>query len=241
MITKAVVQNVDFEGNKCLVRIPLFETASSDTEVEVTALINNPPGIFNNLYPGDIVFIGFEENALEKPIILGKLYRGANFEINARGGNGNFDHLKAFTSASVPSSTLFVYPELIAEEYLDYNTPKLLADRIKETKEWLNALAEHHELDMEKLRLYLQPWNLKIDDGDLDALSSATIETTSTRAYGIDLTADAPPTLYNVTPETIPPGVSWPLKKSPNNMINRKIEEDLKSRTKNKTIYLPPK
>lgn len=232
MITKAVVKNVDYGGNKCLVRIPLFETASSDAEVEVHALINNPPGIFNNLYPGDIVFIGFEENALEKPIILGKLYRGANFESNALGGNGNFNHLKVFTSAAIPSSTLFVYPKEIASTYADYNTPKLLADRIMEIRDWLNLLSEHHELDMEKIRLAMQPWNLEIDDGDLDLTSNSSMISNNNPIYhNVKLVVKTPLTLDNQTP------LNYPLKVSPNKDILEQVETDLSVNTIKKSKY----
>jgi hypothetical protein len=228
LITKAIIQNVDYTGNKCLVRIPLFETASSKSEVEVTALINIPPGIFNNLYPGDIVFVGFEENAIEKPIILGKLYRGANFETNARGGNGNFDHLKVFTSAAIPSSTLFVYPEATAKFYQEYNTPKKLADKIMENTELINKLSEHHEMDMETLRLCIQPWNLEIDDGNLDANPSTAIDNITRTT---NLTLEQAPALYNDTP------TDWPLRVSPNFAKNVELEDQINTETNNKSNY----
>jgi hypothetical protein len=235
LITKAIIKHVDWAGNKCLVRIPLFETASSDAEVECTALINIPPGIFNNLYPGDIVFIGFEENAIEKPIILGKLYRGANFEINARGGNGNFDHLQVFTSASVPCDTNFVYPEDMAPEYADYDTPKELADRIKELRDYINLLSEHHEMDMEILRLYLQPWNVEVDDGNLDSNAELIEIAKSTSQENAIITA-MPPTLHN---DCIP--ANWPLKISPNQDVKGQLEDDIVLGTAGKNNYYPAK
>lgn len=236
MITKAIIKKVDWAGNKCLVRIPLFETASSNSEVECTALINIPPGIFNNLYPGDIVFVGFEENAIEKPIILGKLYRGANFEINARGGNGNFDSLQVFTSASLPCDTHFVYPEDLAQEYEDYDTPKELADRLKEMRDYLNMLSIHHEEDMELLRLYMQPWNLEIDDGNLD--SDITINEVGAKATPSAikwLTTIDPITLNNEVPD------NWPLSISPDHENNIKREQAIYDDTSRKDSYKPTK
>jgi hypothetical protein len=56
-------------GTRCTIEIPLFKSASSATPIEATALVNVPPGVFNGLAVGDIVVIGFEENAVEKPII----------------------------------------------------------------------------------------------------------------------------------------------------------------------------
>ena len=73
MITKGIIRSINKAGNRCIVRMPLFETASSSAPVEAEALISITPGFYNNLFVGDIVFLSFEENALEKPIIIGKL------------------------------------------------------------------------------------------------------------------------------------------------------------------------
>jgi hypothetical protein len=224
--------------------VPLFETASSKSKVLITALINIPPGIYNNLYPGDIVFVGFEENAIEKPIILGKLYRGAVFESNARGGSGNFDQLQVFTSAKLPSTTEFVYPKEEYEIYKDYNTPKKLADKIRENTDLINLLSMHHEQDVEQIRLFLQPWNLEIDDGDLD--NGVDIDTVSKKVLpNKDLTLDIPalyspvPILPSLWPWPVNKEVEngWPLKLSPERGLNIQREEKLNAQTGNKSTY----
>jgi hypothetical protein len=155
--------------------MPLFETAASSAPVEAEALVNIAPGMFNSLEVGDVVFIAFEENALEKPIILGKLFRGADTEGNIRGGGGVFDSLKARTSATLPSSTLFVFPENIQGNYADLKTPKQMADYIK----WLEKLVKQLFVQQEDHFRCFKNWtqwqlkseNVEIDDGDLDVSS----------------------------------------------------------------------
>ena len=173
MITKAIVKSINRAGNRCVVRMPLFESASSSSPIEVEALVNITPGFFNNLFVDDIVFVGFEENALEKPIILGKLYKGAMYESEVNGGAGILDSLKVRTSATMPSSTLFEFSASTVNEYKDLNTPKKIADYIK----WLEKLTKNFCVFLDNnfrcfkswIQWQLLPENLAIDDGDLDS------------------------------------------------------------------------
>lgn len=158
MLTKAEIVSIDRTGNRCVVNMPLFQTAANSSAVTATALVSITPGQFNNLFVGDIVFIGFEENALEKPVILGKLYRGATHETDTNGGAGIFSSLQVNKSASIPASTTFEFPAETRNEYKDLKTPKKMADYIKQ-------LAN----DFKAFRISsVQPQSLNIDDGDLD-------------------------------------------------------------------------
>lgn len=172
MITKAEIISINGAGNRCIVRMPLFETAASSAPVTAEALVSIPPGIFNNLAVKDVVFVAFEENAIEKPIIVGKLYRGAPSESKVRGGAGIFDTLKVNTSATIPASTLFEYPATIKSEYKELNTPKKLADYIKWleslTKNFVAQLDDHFRCFKNWVQWQLKPENVEIDDGDLD-------------------------------------------------------------------------
>ena len=177
MLTKAIIQSMNAAGNRCKVRIPLFETAANPSPVEAEALVNIPPGLFNSLEVGDIVFVAFEENALEKPIILGKLFRGGDIEGAVRGGGGILDTLKVRSGAALPASTFFVYPEAIQDTYIDFNTPKKTADYIK----WLESLVkqltgqleEHFTCFKNWTQWQLRPENVEIDDGDLDTSTNS--------------------------------------------------------------------
>ena len=172
MITKAVVQSINGAANRCIVRMPLFETASSTAPVEAEALVNIPPGIFNNLVVGDVVFVAFEENALEKRIILGKLFKGISNENEVQGGAGILDTLRVRTAATIPCSTLFEYPPSIRPSYKDLETPKKIADYIKWLEKYFKKLIfqldDHFRCFKNWTQWQMRPENMEVDDGDLD-------------------------------------------------------------------------
>ena len=154
MITKALIQSINAAGNRCIVRMPLFETAANPMPVVAEALVNIAPGIFNNLAVGDIVFVGFEENALDKPVILGKLFRGATSENDIRGGGGVFDTLKVNTSITLPASTAFGFPTGdMPNAYDALNSPKKQADYIKN----LEARVVQLENSLKSIQTKIQP------------------------------------------------------------------------------------
>lgn len=174
MITKAIVRSISKAGNRCTVRMPLFETASDLSPVEAEALVSITPGFFNNVFVGDVVFVAFEENALEKPIILGKLYKGTAFESETPGGAGILDSLIVRTKGELPAvTTTFVYPDTVKKEYVNFTSPKKIADYIK----WLESLTKKITKQLDNnfrcfknwVQWQLKPENVEIDDGDLDA------------------------------------------------------------------------
>jgi hypothetical protein len=161
--------------------MPLFETASSSRHAEAEALVNIAPGLFNSLVVGDVVFVAFEENAMEKPIILGKLFRGTDIESNIRGGGGVLESLRVRSAATIPSSTLFKYPTNIKQNYKNLETPKQVADYIKWlerlTKTMANQLEDHFNCFKNWTQWQLAPENMEIDDGDLDILTDKELAT----------------------------------------------------------------
>lgn len=172
MITKAIIQSINAASNRCIVRMPLFETAANKNPVTAEALINIPPGLFNSYEAGDVVFIAFEENAIEKPIVIGKLFRGVDIESDIRGGAAVLDSLKVRSSATIPSSTIYEFDTSITNNYKDLNTPKKVADYIKwlekYTKSLIARLEEHFLCFKSWAHWQLRPENVEIDDGDLD-------------------------------------------------------------------------
>lgn len=79
MITKAIIKRLNtLEDNHFIVYVPFFQKAN-DTESSATmpATLIYTPGIVNTLHVGDVVYVGFEDNSSNKPIILGKLYTGS--------------------------------------------------------------------------------------------------------------------------------------------------------------------
>ncbi len=133
MLTKAIIQSIDYTKNMCRVRIPLFENASRNVNIiEADAQFNIVPGIYNSYKTGDVVFIGFEENRMELPVILGKLFVAASAEAESYRGNLSGNSLAITDTAQLPYSTVFNYDKISQNNtlYKDLNTPKKLADSI---------------------------------------------------------------------------------------------------------------
>ena len=133
MLTKAIIQSVDYTKNICRVRIPLFENASRNVNmIEADAQFSIVPGVYNSYKTGDVVFIGFEENKMELPVILGKLFVSAAAEASAHRGNLSGNSLSITDVAQLPYSTIFNYDKIAQNNslYTNLNTPKKLADSI---------------------------------------------------------------------------------------------------------------
>lgn len=133
MLTKAIIQSLDYTKNICRVRIPLFENAARNVNmIEADAQINIIPGIYNSYKTGDVVFIGFEEDKMELPVILGKLFVTATDETSSYRGNLGGNALVITETAQLPYSTLFDFSKVAQnnKRYTNLNTPKKLADSI---------------------------------------------------------------------------------------------------------------
>ena len=173
MLTKGIVKSINRTGNRCIVELPLFQTASDQSPVELEATINITPGLFNNLFVNDIVFVSFEENALEKPVVLGKLFKGTANENTTNGGAAILNTLNVRSAATLPSTTIFDFPQTIQHEYKDLSTPKKLADYIKWLEFNLKNLLNQSDSNFRCFKNWAQ-WrlsseNVEIDDGDLDS------------------------------------------------------------------------
>lgn len=82
MITKAIVEEI-ISPYSIRVRIPILNAIqgaqnSTPTSELSAATICTIPNARNNVQIGDIVFVGFEDNDLSKPIILGHLFKENN-------------------------------------------------------------------------------------------------------------------------------------------------------------------
>lgn len=179
MITKAEIKSINPEGNRCVVSMPLFQTASSPWPVLIEALVCITPGFFNNLFVGDIVFVGFEENALEMPIILGKLYTGGNKEKDTPGGAGVLDDLLVRTTAKIPATTTYTYSQADLEaaggvdSYKHFSSPKSMADYTKAFETYAKGLVTNLNTNLTSFKTLfdwqVDPANIEVDDGDLDS------------------------------------------------------------------------
>ena len=105
MVTKGIITSVDFNGNTCQVRIPLFESAGNDP-ITGTAIVSNTPGSYNGYKVGDVVLVAFEDGKMETPVIVGKLYLGAAKEKQDPRGTINVETTTASKSASLPADAV---------------------------------------------------------------------------------------------------------------------------------------
>ena len=104
MVTKGIITSIDFNGNTCQVRIPFFETAGNDPIIG-TAIVSNTPGSYNGYKVDDVVLVAFEDGKMETPVIIGKLYLGAEKEKADPRGSLNTESLVAAKAAAVPADT----------------------------------------------------------------------------------------------------------------------------------------
>ena len=123
MLTQGIITYV-FSDQLYNVRIPLFETIYSGATI-VQAHTTNFPGIFTKLKIGDMVWVGFELNRADKPVILGlitsKYNDSAKIGINA-------DTLTVSNSATIP------YDTKISNSIKGYSSIKELVNGIESWK-----------------------------------------------------------------------------------------------------------
>lgn len=81
MITRAYITEV-LSASKVRVRIPLYDrmpqssSATANENLSI-ATICSPPNVIYNPNVGDVVFVGFEDNDMGMPVVLGYLVQNA--------------------------------------------------------------------------------------------------------------------------------------------------------------------
>ena len=78
MITRAIINKIDYESNRIRVRIPIQDgvqnsQGSTSDDYLSWASVLCIPGLTIDYEIGDIVIVGFEDDDIGKPIILGYL------------------------------------------------------------------------------------------------------------------------------------------------------------------------
>ena len=149
MITLANIEELRPGTNLCRIRIPLFEGAGNIDQVDIWATMMLPPGIHDGYKEGDIVFISFSDNSLNKPVVLGQLYRGSvNEYLGAekdkfdRAGTFSCDNLHVYDEVKIPLSTAFVAPDKQIQDAGDYGTISKLIDKIRSLEASYATLSE---------------------------------------------------------------------------------------------------
>ena len=81
-----------------------FETANNDPIV-MNATFSITPGMYNGYKVDDVVWVAFEDGQMEAPVILGKLYLGAEKEKSDPRGTVNTENVNASNTATIPADT----------------------------------------------------------------------------------------------------------------------------------------
>ena len=105
MVTKGIIKSIDLTGNTCKVHMPFFETAGNDPII-ATAIISNTPGSYNGYKVGDVVLVAFEDNNLDTPVVMGKLYLGAEKEKADPRGVLNVEESSTSKKAALPADSV---------------------------------------------------------------------------------------------------------------------------------------
>lgn len=137
MITRGLVTYIDYKTARCLVRLPIFENTKGQ-KLEMPAMMLTYPGITPDYNLGDTVFIAFCDNALNAPIVLGKI---GNESLNLQSANfRSFNQLEVQDLAKFPMNTNF---ELDSESniYNNYNSFNKIVNEIIRLKALLPDLA----------------------------------------------------------------------------------------------------
>ena len=139
MITKGIITNIDYNTNVCQVRLPIFEQAGSTSAVINEATISTIPGLYNSYKINDIVYVAFEDNQLNSPVIIGKLYIDNATESTDPKGMLNCFSINA-KELSIPLET-----KIIA----DKKSSKLLEGDINSYKTLSDIIAQLQKLSTE--------------------------------------------------------------------------------------------
>lgn len=109
MITTGIIREINlssstYSGNKYLIEINLFQSPGDYNKDNYTYSANcsTLPGHYDSYTVGDRVYVGFLNDDLSVPIILGKIYQGRD---SAHRSQINCENLDVSMNAQLPKST----------------------------------------------------------------------------------------------------------------------------------------
>lgn len=104
MITLGYIDKLNSaNSNLVSVRLPIFEKAGINEKAIFEANVGYTPGNLNGYKVGDCVVVGFIDNTMNSPIILGKLYTG---DETSATNFSNANSLRVSESADLPGNTV---------------------------------------------------------------------------------------------------------------------------------------
>ena len=97
MLTKGIILSKEPNSNLYTIRIPLLETAASSSIFTIQAPASIMDGVINPYNQDDVVFVSFENDEYDNPVIIGKLSK-----------EGLLDYTREQTNASYSMNSLNV-------------------------------------------------------------------------------------------------------------------------------------
>ena len=126
MIQKGIIKEIIFNENRMLVRIPMYESPGSG-EAIFDCMIANQPGYVNGYAIGDIVFVDFENDDLDDPVVVGCLYTGIKSNKSKSGFIGDSVDVQGYAKFS----TDFQVGEVTYKDLLALKKALPIIDEIK--------------------------------------------------------------------------------------------------------------
>jgi len=150
MVVKGIIQSIDLLNNTYKVRIPFYENVTDGIPGTYSGIISTPPGITPDYKVNDVVILSFDEDTIDNPVILGKLY------LNKLENKGSINciNLNCSGTAEIPINTILNYDHAndIANSNESKDTYKTISDVIEKVQMLNNKLyGDVKELTFEKL------------------------------------------------------------------------------------------
>lgn len=107
MLTKAIILGKELNSNQYTIRIPLLETSASKEVYKTKATLCADDGVLNPFNIGDVVYVSFEDDLYENPVILGKLSLEGLMNKEREPSNVSYlmNSLQVTTKAELPIDT----------------------------------------------------------------------------------------------------------------------------------------
>ena len=180
MIQKAIVEAIE-NDYQVKVRIPKYDKMSYDGtnyhELS-TGIICSTPGSLVNYSVGDIVLVGFENDEISKPVILGLLYTNNNAEssVNFPEITDKLDTVSASLD-KLTKANVFIHIKYSNDNGVTFTSLYDYADKIKSGVDSYSA----NEIEIDVKSSYVA-WNI-VDNSNISKLSDFDITTTITATF----------------------------------------------------------
>lgn len=83
MLQRGIVKSINADNKTITVRVPMYETSNSG-EALFECRIKNTPGVLGGYVKDDAVYVDFENDQLDAPVVVGKLFVGLAKEQNSK-------------------------------------------------------------------------------------------------------------------------------------------------------------